>query len=223
MDDKEAYKIAIEAYWHHVGRYHTWMNYYGLFEGALLVAFCTLLCATNIIVGGVGAYTDTNTNMSLQGGGVYLDNNYATLQYIVTILGIFTSIFWLLSINGHRAWKNNWMNIIEYYECEAKPIYKLVILDGKYYPRNKAGISISKGIIPKGYSTDIITILFVHMVILSWIFAFFYVLGWKNCYCYAMVFLIYLMIAFFFHFCSTVLIKGIYSDISRKKVQYKYP
>ena len=37
-----AYEKAIEAYWKHVDRYHTWMNYYAIFNGALFVGFCTL-------------------------------------------------------------------------------------------------------------------------------------------------------------------------------------
>lgn len=31
-------------------RYHTWMNYYSLFNGALLVAYCTLIVSTGKIV-----------------------------------------------------------------------------------------------------------------------------------------------------------------------------
>ena len=34
-----AYEKAIEAYWKHVDRYHTWMNYYAIFNGALFVGF----------------------------------------------------------------------------------------------------------------------------------------------------------------------------------------
>lgn len=46
---KYAYEKAIEAYWKHVDRYHTWMNYYSLFNGALFVGYCTLLTATTKI------------------------------------------------------------------------------------------------------------------------------------------------------------------------------
>ena len=44
-----AYEKAIEAYWKHVDRYHTWMNYYAIFNGALFVGFCTLYTATSYI------------------------------------------------------------------------------------------------------------------------------------------------------------------------------
>ena len=33
---KYAYEKAIEAYWKHVDRYHTWMNYYALFYGGYI-------------------------------------------------------------------------------------------------------------------------------------------------------------------------------------------
>ena len=37
MDKRRyAYEKAIEAYWKHVDRYHTWMNYYSLFNGAFV-------------------------------------------------------------------------------------------------------------------------------------------------------------------------------------------
>ena len=34
-----AYDKAVEAYQFHVQRYHTWVNYYAIFVGALFVAF----------------------------------------------------------------------------------------------------------------------------------------------------------------------------------------
>ena len=36
------------------------MNYYALFNGALFVGFCTLLCATNLILAGKGGYEIDN-------------------------------------------------------------------------------------------------------------------------------------------------------------------
>ena len=34
-----AYDKAVESYQFHVQRYHTWVNYYAIFVGALFVAF----------------------------------------------------------------------------------------------------------------------------------------------------------------------------------------
>ena len=38
-----AYDKAVEAYQFHVQRYHTWVNYYAIFVGALFVAFYTII------------------------------------------------------------------------------------------------------------------------------------------------------------------------------------
>ena len=84
------YQKAIEAYQYHVNRYHAWMNYYALFNGALLVAFCTLLCATTQIAGGRGSVE--TEEIVLEGGTVISSNNYGRLQVLIIILGILTSL-----------------------------------------------------------------------------------------------------------------------------------
>lgn len=38
-----AYDKVVEAYQFHVQRYHTWVNYYAIFVGALFVAFYTII------------------------------------------------------------------------------------------------------------------------------------------------------------------------------------
>ena len=42
-----AYEKAIDAYQFHVQRYHTWVNYYAIFVGALFVAFYTIIAQTD--------------------------------------------------------------------------------------------------------------------------------------------------------------------------------
>ena len=78
---KYAYEKAIEAYWKHVDRYHTWMNYYALFDGALLVAYCTLLCETNIILTANGQFEIKD--LKVESGVLFLENNYE--YYLVMI------------------------------------------------------------------------------------------------------------------------------------------
>ena len=166
------YQKAIDAYQYHVNRYHTWMNYYALFNGALLVAFCTLLCATTQIIGGKGSFE--TEKVVLAGGGMFLSNNYECLQVLIIALGILTSFMWLLSILGHRTWTLSWMSLICKYEREYgfDPLYRMVILKNKYNPNNKDGISLNGYFrtiyIPEGFSTDKLTIIFVWGVILSW-------------------------------------------------------
>ena len=43
------YQQAINGYQFHVNRYHTWMNYYSIFTGALFVGLCSLTTATTEI------------------------------------------------------------------------------------------------------------------------------------------------------------------------------
>ena len=143
-----AYEKAIEAYWKHVDRYHTWMNYYAIFNGALFVGFCTLLTAT----------TKVSTNNYLC---YSLSNDYKPLYIVLSVLGLISSMSWYLSIKGHEKWEKSWMNIIEKYEL--KDVYGLIIAE-------KSDI-VMEGIVPhyfKAYSTHKITKLFVASVIISW-------------------------------------------------------
>lgn len=172
------YQKVIEAYQYHVNRYHTWMNYYALFNGALLVAFCMLLCATTQIAGGRGSVE--TEEIVLEGGSVILSNNYGCLQVLIIVLGILTSFLWLLSILGHRTWTLSWMSIICKYEREYgfDPLYRMVILQNKYNSKNKDGVSLKDSFkrtyIPEGFSTDKLTIKFVWLVIISWYVALLY-------------------------------------------------
>lgn len=88
MSDISDYDRAISAYQFQVERYHTWMNYYSIFEGALLVAFYSIDRCT---VGDI----------------VYM---------LIPILGFIVSLCWLGSIVGHRCWMNSWLNIVKYIE-----------------------------------------------------------------------------------------------------------
>lgn len=88
MSEISDYERAISAYQFQVERYHTWMNYYSLFEGALLVALYSV---------------DRNEVGHL----VYL---------LIPVLGFIVSLCWLSSIVGHRCWMNSWLDIIKYLE-----------------------------------------------------------------------------------------------------------
>jgi len=46
----EHYKLIFAHFSWIEQRYHIWMNYYSLFDGALLVAYCTILASTGKIV-----------------------------------------------------------------------------------------------------------------------------------------------------------------------------
>lgn len=226
------YQKAIEAYQYHVNRYHTWMNYYALFNGALLVAFCTLLCATTQITGGKGSVE--TEEIVLEGGSVILSNNYGYLQVLIIILGILTSFLWLLSILGHRTWTLSWMSIICKYEREYgfDPLYRMVILQNKYNPKNKDGIflkgcfcgmNMPSGYIPEGFSTDKLTIKFVWFVILSWYLALLYLCSQNVVPCTVLLFISAFPIAMWILKCCNckLLYKLLYTAVRNKKIEYE--
>lgn len=191
---KYAYEKAIEAYWKHVDRYHTWMNYYALFNGALFVGFCTLLCATNFILAGKGEY-EINSRI-IEGGVIWLKNDYEPLQIVICIIGLISAIAWLCSILGHEKWEMNWMNIITFYEdigvysilvsnlnkqpiCKNKKIMRLKVWMMRRIKKiwKKCSVAddrtchtLRNECTFKAYSTHKITYLFVLCIIIGWLF-----------------------------------------------------
>ena len=164
-----AYEKAIEAYWKHVDRYHTWMNYYAIFNGALFVGFCTLLTSTTTIE---------------FGKNINLENSYNFLCVLICIMGAITSICWYNSILGHEKWENNWMNIIEFYEIKIFSslaegrIYNMLILNKESlknsYNLKDNNVLDDKAIIKNGYSTHALTKCFVLMITIAWLILIFH-------------------------------------------------
>lgn len=201
-----AYEKAIEAYWNHVDRYHTWMNYYAIFNGALFVGFCTLLTAT--------------TKISTENYLCYsLSNDYKPVYIVLSILGLISSMSWYLSIKGHEKWERSWMSIIEKYEF--KDVYRLIIAE-------KSDI-VMEGIVPhyfKAYSTHKITKLFVASVIISWgicpLLLFIGELIIKDSYT-ASYFIIIAIEGYYIFLVALHCIEriSIYSNIKGKKVEFK--
>ena len=156
---KYAYEKAIEAYWKHVDRYHTWMNYYALFNGALFVGFCTLLTAT--------------TRIEIECYKKYpafdLKNDYEFLQIVLCCIGLVSAIAWLCSVLGHEKWEKNWMNIIEYYENKNLRIYNLLIVCKEFMDvRKDDNHKLESNEYFKAYSTHKITKAFIFSVICGW-------------------------------------------------------
>ena len=79
-------------------RYHTWMNYYSLFNGALLVAYCTILVSTGNVI------------KEICGNKTCYELNCTYWRFLVLIagLGIVASCCWYLSMIGHINWLSNW-------------------------------------------------------------------------------------------------------------------
>lgn len=203
------YQKAIEAYQYHVNRYHTWMNYYALFNGALFVGFCSLTTATTEI-------NEKSCNSAInqccymeESCKIYaLTNDYFPLIVILCILGIVSSICWFMSLLGHERWEDNWMKNIEYYEDDNDDnndvekfksfiLYKIINGDKKDF---------------KAFSTHAITKIFIICVGLGWLFYLIMTMFKKyNCACYFIILfsIIIVMIVMFKY-------KSLYSDITSK-------
>ena len=154
---KYAYEKAIEAYWKHVDRYHTWMNYYALFNGTLFVGFCTLLTATTKISEGC-----ENSTVIL-----CLGNDYEFLQIILCFIGLISAVAWLYSILGHEKWEINWINIITRYEKIG--VYSILIAtEDNIKTTNKNNHELTHNEYFKAYSTHKITTAFIFSVICGW-------------------------------------------------------
>lgn len=135
-------------------RYHTWMNYYSLFNGALLVAYCTILVSTGKVIKEVCG-NETYT----------LNCTYWGFLVLIACLGIIASSFWYLSMIGHVNWLSNWR--IKLQEKNTK-IMKDISIDGdslnKKLIRGRRKIVLSDF-----YSTATITKWFILSVLLGWI------------------------------------------------------
>lgn len=162
-------KIAIDAYRFQVERYQTFMNYFALFNGALLVAFCTLLTSTTTIT------NIPNTCCKICFENKYiLSNQYQPLLIMISILGIIVSIIWERSIIGNIAWMDSWMQHIKSYEIgdneqTSKGLYNTIF--------SKDDPTVGSAITLKGfYSTQKLTLAFVRFVVGAWTIALLYII-----------------------------------------------
>lgn len=204
------YQKAIEAYQYHVNRYHTWMNYYSIFTGALFVGFCSLTTATTEIkekkiISAISQYCCSKEEVC----NIYtLTNDYFPLIIVLCILGLISSICWLLSLKGHEKWERNWMQNIEYYEdakddkdgekYESFILYKIINGDKKDF---------------KAFSTHTITKIFIVCVILGWSFCITMTICKEyNCICRFLILLLIIIIAII----AMCKCKCLYSDITSK-------
>ena len=137
-------------------RYHTWMNYYSLFNGALLVAYCTILVSTGQVIemgGGISTENGITGNTRL----FQLECTYWNILTLISFLGCIASYCWYLSAIGHDHWIGRWRKIL----MEQDNYPKLDFNDVIDWGENKA---------VHYHSTFKITELFIAVVLLSWIF-----------------------------------------------------
>ncbi len=215
------YQQAINGYQFHVNRYHTWMNYYSIFTGALFVGFCSLTTATTKIEESCNSIINQCCSIKT-GCKVYtLTNDYSLLILTLCILGLISSICWLLSLCGHEKWEDNWIKNIEYYEDKKDD-------EGAENDRSYNSLELYKVINGdkskfKAFSTHTITKIFISYVIVGWVFCFALTICGKN-YCYStmcclisstLIFIIPMIVIFYF--CKSSLYSALHSKISRSE------
>lgn len=154
MDKK---KIIYDQFKEMENRYHTWMNYYSLFNGALLVAYCTILVSTGQVIE-MGGAISTENGLTGNARLFQLECTYWNILALIAFLGCVASYCWYLSAIGHYHWIGRWRKIL----MEQDNYPKLDLSDvGICNLTNKA---------MHYHSTFKITKLFITIVLLLWIF-----------------------------------------------------
>ena len=149
-----AYEKAIDAYQFHVQRYHTWVNYYAIFVGALFVAFYTILS---------GITNEVESCCAVQKVDI-TDNHESTFfLFLISCLGLWTTICWLASTVGHYSWMKSWIEIVKKLEHDFlgtdNPVYAILI-------KNNVIITATRH--PRFISTQKVTQIFLIGVIIAW-------------------------------------------------------
>lgn len=218
------YLQAINGYQFHVNRYHTWMNYYSIFTGALFVGFCSLITAATKIE----ECCENTINQcrcccccSVEEAKckVYtLTNDYSPLIIALCVMGLISSICWLLSLCGHEKWEYNWMKNIEYYEDKGSnesaekdksyksfELYKVINGDKSEF---------------KAFSTHTITKIFIIFVIIGWMFCLAQAICENNncvsvsC-CFIFSILVFVLLMTIIFCCNSSLYSAVNTKISR--------
>lgn len=149
--------IAYDQFKEMEKRYHTWMNYYSLFNGALLVAYCTILVSTGQVIE-MGGGISTDNGLTGNAKIFQLECTYWNILALIAILGCVASYCWYLSAIGHYHWIGRWRNVITAQENYPKLDFSDI---GICNVSNKA---------IHYHSTFKITKIFILVVMYSWIF-----------------------------------------------------
>ena len=194
-----AYEKAIDAYRFQVGRYHTWMNFYSLFNGALLIAVYSLQCKT---------CKESNV-----------------LLLFLGVVGLIAGLCWLGSIIGNRYWMNSWLQIVkeleknepekkevEKKEVEKKEVEKKEGRKEENVPQIYNTVLFNDGQERNFLSTPVLTQVFITIVVLAWSAYIVYIAGLLDYGSYAFIGVIVFLI-----YCITLYWKSnswIHSEIS---------
>lgn len=172
----ERWKLLLEQFKEMEHRYHTWMNYYSLFNGALLVAYCTILVSTGKVISLEGN-VDTASEMSGGAKVFFLNCTYWDVLTLIAALGVIASYCWYLSMIGHNRWMESWRGILR---IEGVPGFRKELgIDGFTL---KKSCCVGE-VLPHFHSTYKITKFFICGVMFAWIFITFYSIREEFCFC----------------------------------------
>lgn len=148
--------------------YHTWMNYHSLFNGALLVAYCTIITSIALFV---------NNNPCVN----VICNFECDLLSGIALLGIIASYCWYLSMMGHDNWLDNWRRKMQEYvsvNFYSKNNYQIMTdISCEDFTSNTMVNICGKKRLMGFYSTYKITKIFISAIIIAWSIVFFYTLS----------------------------------------------
>lgn len=153
-----AYEKAIDGYQFLVNRYHTWMNYYSIFTGAFFIALYTVWDKAETVKCVCRKCCETAASTP----DIFL-------LYLLIFLGWFSSVCWLASLIGHRAWMGSWIQVVKKWEKSvlgelSKEPWSSVY--GKIVTPNT--LNTTPQYLPRFISTQKVTTIFVYAVILAW-------------------------------------------------------
>ena len=155
MKSKE--EIAYDQFKDMEKRYHTWMNYYSLFNGALLVAYCTILVSTGQVIE-MGGGISTDNGLTGNARLFQLECTYWNILALISFLGCIASYCWYLSAIGHYHWIERWRKNIK----ENTNYPELTFKDVRICAKNNRA---------KHYhSTFKITKFFIVIVLYAWVY-----------------------------------------------------
>jgi hypothetical protein len=190
----KAYEKAIEHYKFQVGRYNTWMNYYAIFVGALLVALYSIWPKDEVETLSHACNSCCNKITVTDGKS----QNWGLLM-IISILGWITSMCWYGALLGYRKWNNHCIGVVKKIEGILLEEHSKTTNENlKVYTNHPGSVKYVPGFV----STQKITGIFIFSVALAWVGVLTYILSQWCCQwcCFGFIcFILTVIIVVFLH------------------------
>ena len=154
----ELYKIAIDGYQKHWEHYNHWMNMYSIFNGALFVAFYSIIKET------------------IKNESCITNTPFFLLLFLICILGCVSSWFWHFFVRGFYRWLISWIEVVKKQEKRFREqnLSGEEDIESKFFHVYGAFIQpkeqFSKTFSTKPFSTQKLTRNFTLIVSIAWSF-----------------------------------------------------